>query len=166
MTQHAFKFYYSDIQAKVDEYSAQIKAQGKEPLAQFLKSIVSILANKDGYKKFGVYWFAVKDILEDSHWFIKDENRFPVEYTHSPHIGVDFGGYTVDWLAGEYTEALDADGSPEEMTPMMILVAGYEFATNEGYIGGTISMPPPDEYYIAGCMWSIVDEDMLNYKGQ
>lgn len=145
MTQ-AFKFFYSDIQIKVNEYSTQIEAKGNEPMAQFVRSILSIVANKNGYKKFGVYWFAIKDVLKQ-------------------YSKLGLGYYSVDWLATEYALAQDAEGNSKKMTPMMILVAGYEFAINEGYLGGSISMPPPDEYDIDGNMWGVVDEDMINYKG-
>lgn len=137
-----YKFEYAEIAAKVTEYSKQIEANGKEPMAQFADSILSIIKNKNGYMKFGVYWFAVKKVLK-------------------ANTKKDLGEYSVQWLEDEYSFAVDGTGFPKSMTPAMILVAAYEFATNEGYLGGSISAMPIEDYEIDGVLWSIVDEDML-----
>lgn len=138
----AYKFYYSDIQDKVNEYSKTIESKGGEPMAQFVNSILSVIKYKNGYKKFGVYWFAIKTVL-------------------SEHAKKDLGQYTVKWLEDEYKFAVDGMGYPKTMTPAMILVAGYTFAENEGYLSDGLQVPPIDEYDIDGTMWNIEDEDML-----
>lgn len=137
----AYKFYYSDIQDKVNEYSKGIEAKGKEPMAQFVNSILSIIKLKNGYKRFGVYWFAVKNVLRQN--------------------GYDLGEYTVKWLEDEYAFAVDGAGFPKKMTPAMVLIAAYTFAENEGYLSEGLQVPPIDEYDIDGNMWNIEDEDMM-----
>lgn len=139
MTQ-AYKFNFDEIRDLVERHAQALEAKGKEPLPTFIKSIESIVAQRGGYKKFGVYWFAMKAVLKN-------------------YGNKSLGQYSVKWLEDEYTLADDA-GTPRTMTPAMVLVAGYEFAQTQGYLGAALNVQAQDEYTIDGVLWSVEDEDM------
>lgn len=90
----AYKFYYDDIEEKVEQAAKQIG--DKKPLDVFVRSLLSIIKNRNGYLKFGVYWYAAKEVLKR-------------------HSKADLGDYSVEWLKNEYQFADDGMGTPKKI---------------------------------------------------
>lgn len=90
------------MRQRFDEAAAQL---GDKPmLGTFVESIRKIVAIPGNYKRFGVYWWAVKRILKS--------NR------------VDLGSEDCDWLRDEYTITTQKGAIDQEST----LLAAWIFA--------------------------------------
>lgn len=97
-----FKIQPAYMRQRFDEVAAQL---GDKPmLGTFVESIRKIVAIPGNYKRFGVYWWAVKRILKS--------NR------------VDLGSEDCDWLRDEYTITTQKGVIDQEST----LLAAWIFA--------------------------------------
>ncbi len=93
-----------------ERFADAVARLGDKPmLATFVESTRSIIAKPGGYRRFGVYWWALKAVLKGS--------------------GLDLGDEDCDWLRGEYTVKTQRGAADPEST----ILAAWIFAEDNTF---------------------------------